>query len=149
MLERLKAWAESRYAVLLSRTQAAADAIALAPQRWAVGSLLAVTLLTVVFNLRAMWRAVQRFRLAAYPERSPQQAASLWYERMVGKLGRRGWRKSESQTPAEFVRTISDDLLRQSVLEFTRHYEGARFGNSAEDARHLPELYEEIAGKKS
>ncbi len=149
ILEHLKGWAESHYEALLKRTQTAADAVVLAPGRWLAGSLLAVILLTMIFNLRGIWRAVKRLRLAAHPERSPHQAASLWYERMIRKVGRRGWRKRETQTPAEFVRSIADDSLRRNVQKFTRHYESARFGNSTEDARRLPELYEEIAGKKN
>ena len=39
--------------------------------------------------------------------------------------------------------------VRQRVAEFTRHYESARFDDSVEDARRLPELYEEIAAKQS
>jgi len=35
--------------------------------------------------------------------------------------------------------------MREGVAQFTRHYEHARFGDSAEDARRLPELYEEIS----
>jgi hypothetical protein len=40
--------------------------------------------------------------------------------------------------------------MRSQVEAFTRAYESARFGESAEDARRLPELYEEIvaAGKR-
>ena len=33
--------------------------------------------------------------------------------------------------------------MRESVAKFTRHYESARFGGSAEDAQRLPDLYEE------
>jgi hypothetical protein len=149
VLEHMKGWAESRYAALLKRTQAAADTIALSPKRWAIGSLLTVVLLTAVFNLRGIWQAFKRLQLAAHPERAPQPAASLWYGRMVRKVGRRGWRKSETQTPAEFAHSIPDNPLRERVLEFTRRYESARFGDSTEDARRLPELYAEIAGKKA
>ncbi len=34
--------------------------------------------------------------------------------------------------------------MRDRVARFTRHYEHARFGNSVEDAKQLPELFEEI-----
>ena len=49
------------------------------------------------------------------------------------------------QTPREFVERIEDSALRDGVEEFTRHYESARFGDSAEDAGRLPELFEEIS----
>lgn len=144
----LKAWAQLHYRATLRQAQNAADAVAVAPKRWAIGSFLAVLLLTLAFNLRGIWQTIKRMRLAAHPERSPQRAASLWYQRMVRRVSRRGWHKRETQTPAEFARSIADDPLRANVLEFTRHYENARFGDSAEDARRLPELYEEIASKK-
>jgi hypothetical protein len=71
-------------------------------------------------------------------------AAELWYERMVFKLARKGWRKLPTQTPGEFTRRIEDEVVREKVGQFTRHYEWARFGGSADHARQLPELYESI-----
>ena len=35
--------------------------------------------------------------------------------------------------------------MRESVAKFTRRYESARFGGSAEDAQRLPELYEHVS----
>jgi hypothetical protein len=52
------------------------------------------------------------------------------------------------QTPGEFLISIGDREMRKRVEEFTRQYESARFGVSAEAARKLPELYREIAGRK-
>ncbi len=149
ILETLRTWAKLRYEALLGHTRKAADAISDAPKRWAIGSLLAVVLLTALLNLRGIWQGLKRLRLAAHPEREPRRAASLWYEKMVKRVARRGWQKTEAQTPSEFARSIPDDPVRLRVLEFTRHYEGARFGDSSEDARLLPELYEEIDGKKN
>ncbi len=63
---------------------------------------------------------------------------------MVRLLGKRGLKKSPVQTPAEFVTLVDDPNLRQSVAQFTEHYERARFGDSAGDAKRLPELYEEV-----
>ncbi|MFZ3212963.1 MAG: DUF4129 domain-containing protein, partial [Terriglobales bacterium] len=68
----------------------------------------------------------------------------IWYGRMLRSLGRRGWRKLPEHTPKEFVGTIRDPNLRGPVETFTDHYERARFGNSAQDAQALPEIYEEI-----
>jgi hypothetical protein len=42
------------------------------------------------------------------------------------------------------VKRIEDDRLREPVARFTEAYEAARFGDSAEDVRRLPELYEEV-----
>ncbi len=52
--------------------------------------------------------------------------------------------KSTTQTAQEFVRVIADERLRARVERFTEAYESARFGNSADDALRLPELYEEV-----
>jgi hypothetical protein len=64
---------------------------------------------------------------------------------MTRVLARRGWQKSPAQTPREFLASIDDEVTRRHLESFTVHYQGARFGNSAEDARQLPELYAEIA----
>jgi hypothetical protein len=52
--------------------------------------------------------------------------------------------KPASQTPQEFVKKIDDARLRAPVARFTEVYESARFGNSADDAQKLPELFEEV-----
>ena len=80
-----------------------------------------------------------------HPGESPRLAASLWYERMTVNVGKRGWKKSPAQTPREFLETISHDATRTKVAQFTAHYEGARFGESKDDAECLPELYQEIS----
>ena len=72
-------------------------------------------------------------------------AASIWYARMTHFIGRRGWQKLPAQTPQEFVATIGEERLRNSVACFTRHYERARFAQSVEDAERLPGLYQEIS----
>ena len=59
-------------------------------------------------------------------------------------LAKRGIAKPQPQTPQEFVRVIENLRLREPVARFTDVYESARFGNSSEDARRLPELYEEV-----
>jgi hypothetical protein len=48
------------------------------------------------------------------------------------------------QTPKEFLTRIEDPVMRRRVEDFTRAYEAARFGESSEEARRLPELYEEL-----
>ena len=82
--------------------------------------------------------------LRAHPERAPRVAASLWYQRMVRRMERMGWRKSPSQTPVDFVQAIQQAALQKKVAAFTRAYESARFGNSVDDAQSLPELFDEI-----
>jgi hypothetical protein len=91
---------------------------------------------------------VRRFRLARRPQKSPQAAASIWYERMLRQTARRGWHKSPAQTPEEFISTIGEPQLKSKVLTFAEHYEKARFGKSPEEASRLPELYEEIKASR-
>jgi hypothetical protein len=95
-------------------------------------------------NARTLLRWKRERRLAAHPEEAPGQAAALWYQLMVLWLSKRGWRKTEVQTPTEFLTRIEDPAMRQRLENFTRAYEAARFGASTEAARRLPELYEEI-----
>jgi Domain of unknown function (DUF4129) len=64
---------------------------------------------------------------------------------MTRRLAKKGWRKSPTHTPSEFLTRIQDEAVRESVAKFTQHYESARFGGSAPDAQRLPELYDEIS----
>jgi protein-glutamine gamma-glutamyltransferase len=109
----------------------------------AVGAGVALALL-LLFNARRIVRMVHEKRLQWRPEQSPEQAASLWYARMARILRRRGMAKLEAQTPREFLNSVQDERLHCRVATFTAAYEAARFGRSAEDARQLPELYEEV-----
>jgi hypothetical protein len=103
-----------------------------------------VIALLLLANLGRIARTMHERWLGAHPERSPEQAASLWYQRMTRLLTRTGLEKSEAETPQEFIRRIPDGKLRMPVTQFTSVYESARFGNSSEDARRLPELFEEV-----
>jgi len=146
MLHRASRWSRMHYLSLLGGARQMAHKISLAPGRWSLRALFVIILVLLLLYGSALWRAIQKLMLRKSPERSPRMAASLWYEKMVKKVGRKGWQKSGSQTPAEFADSIRDQRLRHNVLEFTRRYEGARFGNSAEDARQLPDLYDEVIG---
>ena len=141
----LRTWFRRHYEALLDSARQAQDTMSKSPTRWSVSALLATGLLLLLANARRLWNALRRRRLAARPEKAPRLAATIWYERMTRRVARLGWRKSPAQTPAEFVTCIEDDLMRDRVAQFTRHYEHARFGDSAEDASRLPELFEEIA----
>jgi hypothetical protein len=122
----------------------------LAPRTWATVGIGLVVLLLLGINARSLRSAIGTRQLAAHPERSPQKAAGIWYQRMTGTIARRGWRKLPTQTPAEFAESIADRELQGAVIEFTERYEKARFANSSEDAKHLPELYEAIStGRRS
>ena len=141
----LRTWSRRRYQGLLDGVRHTQDTVSRTPERWGVAGLLSFALLVLVVNARRLWRAIRTHRLAARPEKSPRQAATIWYERMTRMVARWGWHKSPGQTPAEFVICIRDARVRKRVAQFTRHYESARFGDSAEEAKRLPELYEEVS----
>jgi transglutaminase-like putative cysteine protease len=108
------------------------------PQGWAkaLGGL--VVLFIAVWALR-IWLRMRR--MAKLP---PESLASLWLERLLRKLGKRGLRKSASQTATQWAQSTPDGELRKALAQFVREYEEARFGASAESAAKLPELYEEV-----
>lgn len=143
-------WAKLRYANLLNFVRRSQRGAEKSPARWLAGGLGLALLLLVLGNLGRIARMIRIRRLQAHPERSPDQAAAMWYERMARYLARRGVKKSAAQTAQEFVHVIGDEQLRMRVGRFTDAYESARFGNSSEDAQRLPELYEEVeaAAKK-
>jgi protein-glutamine gamma-glutamyltransferase len=144
----LRHWWRSRYKNLLAAARQTGGAIARSPLRWSLGGGLVAALLLFVVNAQGLLQSLGKLRLAARPQRSPRRAATIWYERMTKRMARRGWRKSPTQTPDEFVSAIDDADVRERVAEFTRHYESARFDDSVADVLRLPELYEEISGSR-
>jgi transglutaminase-like putative cysteine protease len=137
-------WARNRYESMLKWARRSQDRVEHSPGRWAVlGAVIALGLL-LVGNLGRIARLLHERWLRAHPERSPEQAASMWYQRMARALARRGVEKPPAQTPQEFVNKIEDSHLREPVARFTQVYESARFGNSTADAQRLPELYEAV-----
>jgi protein-glutamine gamma-glutamyltransferase len=140
----VREWARGHYVTLLNAARRIRFASRQSSRKWTGVVLLALLLLALLIKARAIVAFILQRRLANHPEKSPELAASIWYERMIRVLARRGWRKSPVHTPAEFVRTVSDPELQRSVGQFTDDYESARFGGSAEHARRLPEMYERI-----
>ena len=143
-LERARMWARLRYARLLAFARKSQRGVEHSPGPWLGTSVALALLLLALANAGRVARMIRRRRLQAHPERSPDQAAAMWYERMARYLARRGLRKSTTQTPQEFVRVIQNEQLRSRVGRFTDAYESARFGNSVDDALLLPELFEEV-----
>ncbi len=148
VLAALQRWWRRHYKRLLAAARHTGGAIAGSPLRWSLEGGLISALILFVVNARGLLQALGKLRLAARPERSPGRAATIWYERMTKRVARRGWHKSPTQTPDEFVSGIDDAGVRERVAEFTRHYQSARFDDSVEDVRRLPELYEEISGSR-
>ncbi len=99
----------------------------------------------MLLNLGRLIRGWHARSLRAHPDRAPRESAALWYDRMVNRMARLGWRKSPSQTPLGFRGRHSEAELQKKVARFTRAYESARFGKSREDAQNLPELFKEIS----
>ena len=142
--ENARHWARQHYAAMLKWARQTQGRVQHSPGRWAVMGLCIALALVLLGNMGRVVRALYEKWLAAHPEHSPEQSAAMWYQRMARILARRGMKKSRSQTAQEFVRQIEDAQLRQPVARFTDVYESARFGNCAEDARRLAELYEEV-----
>ena len=143
--QQTRAWLRAQYAFLLARARKTQRSLQRFPSRWGFGSVGVLMFLFLLANGRRLVRAWRNRRTASHPGQAPQMAASIWYERMTRAAARRGWRKAPADTPQEFVASISEEKLRHSVARFTRHYERARFAQSAEDAQRLPELYQEIS----
>jgi transglutaminase-like putative cysteine protease len=148
LLWALRHWWHGHYERLLAAARHSGKSVAGSPLRWSLGGVLIAALLLLVVNAQGLLRSLGKSRLAAHPEKSPRRAATIWYERMTKNVARRGWRKLPTQTPDEFVSGIEDVRVRERVAEFTRHYQSARFDDSVEDVRRLPELYEEISGSR-
>jgi protein-glutamine gamma-glutamyltransferase len=142
---RTQRWARHRYAAWLDAARRAQQTASDAPVRWSVTGAVVALLLVLAANLGRLIRAFRRHRLAIHPENSPRAAATLWYEKTLRLLARRGVSKSPAQTPAEFLRSVPEDGVRDALARFTEHYERARFSDSTQDAVRLPELFEEVS----
>ncbi len=139
-----QSWGRDRYQRILDWARRTQDRIGNSTVKWGLRTLMVVLVILFASSIPRLIQLVRRFRLARRPQKSPQMAASIWYERMLRQARRRGWEKTPNQTPEEFAAAIADPKLKEKVYGFTERYESARFGKSAEDASRLPELYEEI-----
>jgi len=148
MVGRAQLWGRVQYARMLGRARRTQDLIGESTVKWGMRALVLFFLGLLIAAIPRLIAIVKRLRIARRPQKSPQQAASIWYERMLRQTARRGWSKSPVQTPEEFISTIGEPRLKSKVLTFTEHYEKARFGKSPEEASRLPELYEEIKASR-
>jgi hypothetical protein len=94
--------------------------------------------------LVAIWVLTIWIRMRRIAKLPPESLASLWLERLLRKLSKRGLKKPASQTAMHWARSAPDGDLRNALAQFVREYESARFGASPESAAKLPELYEEV-----
>ena len=144
LIDGMRDWAQRQYSAMLDRARHAQQRFSKSPQIWGSLAILLCGLLLAAANARTLARWLRERKLAVHPEEAPSQAAALWYQRMLRWLDRKGWKKTAVQTPKEFLTRIEDPMMRKRVEDFTRAYEAARFGDSPEQARRLPGLYEEI-----
>jgi transglutaminase-like putative cysteine protease len=142
--EGIREWIGREHRALLRSARRVHRHISVFPMHWLVGAIAFAILFLTLLNLRRLLRALRDFRLRAHPSGAPRESAALWYDRMVSRMARRGWRKSPSQTPLDFVAAIREAALQKKVAKFTRAYESARFGKSVDDAASLPELFQDI-----
>jgi transglutaminase-like putative cysteine protease len=144
LIEKLRRKAMASYRRLLQTARAGQGRMNAVTVTWVRGVAGLGCLLLLLVNATRVRRWTRQLVTTRGASDAPQEAAALWYERMTKALGKLGWRKAAEQTAAEFMEEIPVGRVRESVSNFTRHYERARFAASAEDAERLPELYEEI-----
>jgi transglutaminase-like putative cysteine protease len=137
-------WTKHQYALWADRIEKLKTSLYSRPRTWALWLISIVLSILLLVRIAALIRAIRRFRLVRRPERAPQSAATIWYARLLKLLSRQGYKKSSTHTSQEFARSFEASSLREPVRRFTQSYERARFGQSAEDAARLPELYQEV-----
>ena len=137
-------WGRRAYQRILDWTRREPGQLGPAAVKWGRWTAAAAMLLVAVFAMPRLVLAARKVRVARRPGRSPHEAASIWYGRMLKQTAKRGWQKTPAQTPEEFALSIQDPGLQRQISRFTERYERARFGNSAEDALELPRLYDRI-----
>jgi len=143
-LDDARLWIQQQHRALLRAARRAHRHFMSFPGRWLGGVIGCLAGVLILLNLRRVVGGLRNLSLRAHPERAPRESAALWYERMVGRMARLGWRKLPSQTPLDFVAAIQEAALQKKVARFTRAYESARFGKSVDDAQTLPELFKDI-----
>jgi transglutaminase-like putative cysteine protease len=148
-LDETLAWIERQHSALLRLATRAHAHFTNSPLQWLGGVIALAALLMALANLGRIIGALRARSLREHPERAPRESAALWYDRMIDRMARRGWRKLPSQTPLDFVAAIQEAVLQKKVARFTRAYESARFGQSVEDAQSLPELFKEISAAET
>jgi hypothetical protein len=145
---RAQSWGRSHYEKILAWARRTEDRMGNSAVKWGLRTLGAISLVLLLVGTPRLLVWFRRSRLARRPQSAPRVAASIWYERMLRQAARRGWPKAATQTPEEFAASISDSKLKDRVSGFTERYENARFGNSADDAARLPDLYEKIKSSR-
>ena len=105
MWEGARVWARDHYAAMLEWARRNQARVEKSPGRWGATGLVVALLLLALGNAGRTLRMLRERGLQLHPERSPEQAASMWYRRMTRFLARQGVPKPTAQTPREFVRS--------------------------------------------
>src|SRR5690348_3331112 len=106
------------------------------------GSLAILVLLLIYFRGKAMGGFVA-IRWSLRANRAGELSADLaafQYRQLLRLLERRGWRRSEEQTPLEFAASIPAPEFAGPARDLTALYQSARFGAQPADARCVSSL---------
>ncbi len=102
-----------------------------------------ICLVAALIFLRGGWVirfAVARWRLRARGGNLTASLASYEYSEMLRLLEKRGWIKSEAQTPLEFAAAIPASDVSTPVARLTELYQSARFGSQPAPAGQMSAL---------
>jgi transglutaminase-like putative cysteine protease len=102
---------------------------------------LAISGLVISFAALGVWFRRRARRLARL---APESVASLWLQRLLKRMARRGLSKPPAQTASSWASSVNHDPLRAKLQHFVQEYEKARFGTSQESADRLADLYDEV-----
>ena len=144
LVSHAQSWTIGKYEQTLAWARRVQGRIGGSAVKWVLRAFVALLILLCAATTPRLLAFTRRLQIVRRPGKAPQVAASLWYQKMLGTLARRGWKKLPAQTPEEFASAIRDEQLKKQVTSFTEHYENARFGGSVDEASRLPEIYEEI-----
>ena len=105
-----------------------------------------LVLLLLFLRGRTMIRyGIARWRLRARRDGNlTASLAALEYTEMLRLLEQRGWKKSPSQTPLEFMSTIPVADLSAPISQLTELYQSARFGNHPAPIEQMSSLLRSI-----
>ena len=111
-------------------------------------AILAGLILTDKSGALAEWRFRLAWRFARRDAAVNPREASLTYQRLLGALQNKGFRKKPAQTPREFAYSFLTTPLGPGVMEFTKLYNTLRYGQAPVSITRLREILEDIARGK-
>lgn len=144
LVSHAQSWTIGKYEQALAWARRVQGRVGGSAVKWALRAFVALLVVLCATSVPRVVLFARKLRIVRRPGKAPQIAASLWYQKMLGTVARRGWKKLPAQTPEEFAAAIKDEPLKKHVMTFIEHYENARFGGSVEEASRLPEIYQEI-----